>query len=179
MNKYSEFFKTLHDDVAPTGYLGRGSHYSVLRSVVWHNCLQHPLPNAAYLDFAVIWDEDHDTRVIEAVQLLYFSGLLTPAIFVGERKGNFTVVVSDKTLEEFDKRKLSEYQQAVEEITQSLDDPWAAEVTSINSGHHIIINDRSDKVSQYLQTINMLWQLGIKPIKINTPEPSLEPEYPF
>ncbi|TVP62829.1 MAG: hypothetical protein EA343_09850 [Nodularia sp. (in: Bacteria)] len=177
MNKYSEFFKTLHDDTAPTGYLGRGTHYSVLRSVVWHNSLQHQLPKAAYLDLAVIWDEDHDTRVIEAIELLYFSGLLTPAIFVGERKGSFTVVVSDKTLEEFDERKLSEYQQAVEEITQSLDDPWAAEVTSINSNH--IINDRSDKISQYLQTINMLWQLGIKPIQINTSKLSLEREYPF
>ncbi len=164
MNKYSEFFKTLHDDVAPTGYLGRGSHYSVLRSVVWHNSLQYPLPKAAYLDSAVIWDEDHDTRVIEAVELLYFSGLLTPAVFVGERKGSFTVVVSDETLEEFGERKFSQYQQAVEEITQSLDDPWAAEVTSISSDHHIIINDRTDKISQYLQTINMLWQLGIKPI---------------
>jgi len=164
MNKYSEFFKTLHDDVAPTGYLGRGSHYSVLRSVVWHNSLQYPLPKAAYLDLAVIWDEDHDTRVIEAVELLYSSGLLTPAVFVGERKGSFTVVVSDETLEEFGERKFSQYQQAVEEITQSLDDPWAAEVTSISSDHHIIINDRTDKISQYLQTINMLWQLGIKPI---------------
>jgi hypothetical protein len=165
MNKYSEFFKTLHDDIAPTGYLGRGSHYSVLRSIVWHNSLQQPLPKAAYLDLAIIWDEDHDTRVIEVVELLYFAGLLTPAIFVGERKGSFTVVVSDKTIETLNERKLSEYKKAVEEITESLDDPWSAEVTTFDSDQHSIINDQSAKVSQYLQTINMLWQLGVKPIR--------------
>lgn len=163
MNKYSEFFNTLHDEVAPTGYLGRGSHYSVLRSVVWHDNLQRPLRKAAYLDLAIIWDEDHDTRVIEAVELLYLSGLLTSVIFAGERKGSLTLLVSEQTFEESGEKKLSAYQKAVEEITQSLDDPWPAEVASLNSRRHSIINDDSGKVSQYLQTINMLWQLGVKP----------------
>ena len=164
MNKYSDFFKTLHDEVAPTGYLGRGSHYSVVRSVVWHSNLLHPLPKSAYLDFAIIWDEDHDARVIEAAELLYFAGLLTPAIFVGERKGSFTLLVSEQTFDEFG-GKLSAYQQEVEEITQSLDDPWSAEIAFIGSRRNSIINDDFGKVSQYLQTINMLWKLGIKPIQ--------------
>lgn len=161
MNKYSEFFKTLHDEIDPTGYLGRGSHYSVLRAVVWHDSLQRPLRKAAYLDLAIIWDEDHDLRVIEAVELLYFSGLLTSAVFVGERKGSFTLIVSDQTFEEVE---LSAYQKAVEEITQSLDDPWPAEAAPLSSHSHGIIHDDSGKVSQYLQTINMLWQLGVKPV---------------
>ncbi|MBD2292650.1 hypothetical protein H6G06_03910 [Anabaena sphaerica FACHB-251] len=165
MNKYLEFFKTLHDEVAPTGYLGRGSHYSVLRSVVWHDNLQHPLTKPVYHDLAIIWDEDHDIRVIEVVKLLYFAGLITPAIIVGERKGSFTLLVSEQTVEEAGKKWLSRYQQAIEEITQSLDDPWSAEVASINSRDHGIINDNYEKVSQYLQTINMLWQLGIKPVQ--------------
>jgi hypothetical protein len=165
MNKYSEFFKTIHDEVAPTGYLGRGSHYSVLRSVVWHDRLRHPLQKAAYLDLAVIWDEDHDIRVIEAIELLYLSGLLTSAIFAGERKGSFTLLVSEQTFEEVGKERLSAYQKSVEEITQSLDDPWCAEVASINSHSHSIINDDLGKVSQYLQTIDMLWHLGIKPVQ--------------
>lgn len=45
------------------------------------------------------------------------------------------------------------------------DDPWGAEVSSISLGSRSIINDESGKVTQYLQTINMLWQLGIKTIK--------------
>jgi len=165
MNKYSDFFKTLHDEVAPTGYLGRGSHYSVLRSIVWHSNLRHTLPKAAYLDLAVIWDEDHDIRVIEAIELLHLSGLLSPAIFVGERKGCFSLIVSEKTFEEMGKERLYAYQEAVEDITQSLSDPWAANVLpiNVNTQRHFIINDDSGKVSQYLHTINMLWQLGIKP----------------
>ncbi len=166
MNKYLEFFQTLHDEVAPTGYLGRGSHYSVLRSVVWHNNLQHPLTKAVYHDLAIIWDEDHDIRVIEVVKLLYFAGLLTPAIIVGERKGSFTLLVSEQTVEEAGKKWLCAYQKAVEKITQSLYDPWAATVASINSRDYGIINDDSEKVVQYLQTINMLWQLGIKPSEV-------------
>jgi hypothetical protein len=162
MNKYSDFFKTLHDEVTPTGYLGRGSHYSVLRSVVWHDNLQRPLPKAAYLDFAVVWDEDHDTRVIDAVELLYFARLLSPAIIVGERKGSFTLLISEQTLTEESEKWLSVYQQAVEQVTQSLDDPWSSDVAVIDSNRHSIINDDPSKVCQYIQTINMLWQLGIK-----------------
>jgi hypothetical protein len=145
--------------------LGRGSHYSVLRSVVWHNNLQRPLQKAAYLDLAIIWDEDHDTRIIEVVDLLYLSGLLTSVIFAGERKGSLTLLVSEQTFEESGEKKLSAYQKAVEEITQSLDDPWPAEVASLNSHSHSIINDDSGKISQYLKTINMLWQLGVKPVQ--------------
>ncbi|MEA5467558.1 hypothetical protein [Spirulina sp. 06S082] len=164
MNKYSDFFKTLHDEVQPTGYLGRGSHYSVLRAVVWHDCLQRPLNTAAYLDFAVIWDEDHDTRVIEVIELLYFARLLTPAIIVGERKGAFSLIVSEETFQEFGGDRLAVYQKAIDEITQSLDDPWFAEVTSINSQNRGIINDDNAKIALYLQTITMLWKLGINSI---------------
>jgi hypothetical protein len=42
----------------------------------------------------VIWDEDHDERVIGVVERMYFAGLLHPVLFVGERKGSLTVVLS-------------------------------------------------------------------------------------
>jgi hypothetical protein len=127
--------------------------------------LQHPLTKAVYHDLAIIWDEDHDIRVIEVIELLYFAGLLTPAIIVGERKGSFTLLVSEQTVEEAGKKWLSAYQKAVEKITQSLYDPWLATVASINSRDYGIINDDLERVFQYLQTINMLWQLGIKPVQ--------------
>src|SRR4051812_20247485 len=74
MQKYSEFFQTLHDEQAPVGYLGRGTHYSILRAVVFSDSLAKPLFDARFLDFAVIWDEDHDARIIEPIQKLYFAG---------------------------------------------------------------------------------------------------------
>lgn len=137
----------------------------MLRAVVWHDCWQHPSPCAKYLDFAIIWDEDHDTRVIEVIELLYFAGLLTSAIFVGERKGSFSLVVSNETREGFSEERWSKYQQAVEEITQSTNDPWSADVDTV-AGLHTLIHDRTKNVYQYLDTIDMLWELGIKPIPI-------------
>lgn len=96
MRKYSDFFKTLHDETSPTGYLGRGTHYSVLRAVVFHGATGKPLPEAQLTDFAVIWDEDHDARVIEPIEEIYRRGLLASFLMFGERKGSFTAILSNK-----------------------------------------------------------------------------------
>ena len=72
------------------GDFGRGTHYSVLRVPIWQDEWLSPLPQGALLDFAVIWDEDHDERVMQVIEELYFSGLLGPVRFVGERKGSLT-----------------------------------------------------------------------------------------
>lgn len=46
LRRYSDFFKTLHDEEAPTGNLGRGTHYSVLRAVVFSDSAGKPLTEA-------------------------------------------------------------------------------------------------------------------------------------
>ena len=78
MRTYSPFFQTLYDEQAPVGHLGRGTHYSVLRAAVFHDELGEILPenrykgpHAKFHDFAVIWDEDHDKRVIEVIEQIY------------------------------------------------------------------------------------------------------------
>ena len=91
---YSQFFETLHDETHPVGSLGRGTHYSVFRAVTWHDTFLNPLPKAEFLNFAVIWDEDHDTRVVKVVHTLCFEGLLAPVRLIGERKGRLTVLVA-------------------------------------------------------------------------------------
>lgn len=164
MYRYSDFFKTLHDEDRPVGCIGQGTHHSVLRAVVWHDCWQYPSACAKYLDFAIMWDEDHDTRVIEVIELLYFAGLLTPALLVGERKGSFSLVVSDETREGFSEERWSKYQKAVEEITESTNDPWAAYVETAAGWQHTLIHDHTKNAYQYLDTIGQLWELGIKPI---------------
>jgi hypothetical protein len=94
MRSYSAFFKTLHDETGPTGYLGRGTHYSVLRAIVFHDQAGEPLSEGQFLDFAVIWDEDHDTRVMETIEEIYRRGSLSSFEVFGERKGFFTAVLS-------------------------------------------------------------------------------------
>ena len=53
MRQYSPFFQTLYDELAPVGQLGHGTHYSVLRCVVWQDETRMPIPIASALDFAI------------------------------------------------------------------------------------------------------------------------------
>jgi hypothetical protein len=165
MQNYSDFFQTLHDETTPTGYLGRGTHYSVLRAVVWHGPDLRVLSEAHYLDFAIIWDEDHDIRVIDATELLYKRAWLSSAIIIGERKASFTFLMPDDLYKSTPKIKREQFQGELDELMQSFeDDPWNGYLGSICTGEHSIINDQPEKVRLYLKTIKMLWKLGIKPI---------------
>ena len=165
MQSYSPFFQTLHDETHPTGHLGRGSHYSVLRAIVWHGPDRQILPKAHYLDFAVIWDEDHDTRAIHAVELLYKRGWLSSAIIVGERKAGFTFLMRDDLYASTSVNEREKFQAELDDLMQSLpDDPWNGYLGSIHADGDSIINDAPDKAQLYLRTVEMLWQLGVKPI---------------
>ena len=158
---YSPIFETLHDETGPVGRLGRGTHYSVLRAATWHDSHFHPLPKAELLDFAVIWDEDHDARVIKVVETLYFDGLLAPVRFIGERKGGLTVLVAVETAAAWD---LPHYSERVEDAVgrSGLDDWWNVAVDYVG-GDSSIICAEPEKVAVYLQDIENLWSLGTKP----------------
>ena len=162
MQKYSNYFETLHDEAQPTGNLGRGTHYSVVRSITFKDQFQQPLARAANHDMAVIWDEDHDERVFELIELLYQHGLLSPAIIVGERKGTFSLIIKTETLADLPDDWLKNYSKQVNDLAQSLDDPWPAEVCILDNVDCGIINDDAEKMSQYVKTLDMLWNLGVQ-----------------
>jgi hypothetical protein len=154
MQKYSEFFQTLHNKPSPTGHLGRGAHYSVLRAVVFHDAKGHSLPTAQFADFALIWDENHDVRVIEPIERIYRAGLLPRFSMFGERKGSFTAVLAD------DARVVTNVR--INGITQNLKDPWPAVVVRRESTENRIIDASAEKVALYLNNLIMLWELGLK-----------------
>jgi hypothetical protein len=160
---YFPFFQTLHDETRPVGQLGRGTHYSILRVPIWQDEWLNPLAQGLLLDFAVIWDEDHDARVMEAVEALYFSGLLSPVRFIGERKGSLSVLISDETVGPWNEAALRNYREAVGDIGQSLEDPWPVTVDQIFGQRHSIIHAAPEDVATYLRNIHLLWQLGAKP----------------
>ena len=85
---YSHFFTTLHDDPKPVGAI-RFRH-TVLRAVIWNL-----LPVPRFHDFAIVWDDDHDTRIIWIVEQMLVRGLLAPVLLIGERKGIVDIVTSD------------------------------------------------------------------------------------
>lgn len=173
LSSYSSLFTTLHDEQHPVGKIGRGSHYSVLRSVEWLDVTRTPLITPQIHDFAVIWDEDHDTRVFEAIEKIYMAGLLSPVQFIGERKGFLSVVVAAKFYYSGSESDTVAYARAIENIAQSLQDPWGSELGCFDRApgnpHQCfnlsIIQDNEDKVINYLKTIDALWELGTKDYK--------------
>lgn len=150
MRVYSSFFHTLHDEASPVGHLGQGTHHSVLRAVVWkqHQPLFH--------DFAVIWDEDHDERIIWVAEKLCAEGLLGSVVALGERKGGITVLTLT--------RLSPAYLKAVEAITEHPpSDSFTATVDVFPGEAPRIINDDIERVRAYLAGIHALWTLGSKP----------------
>jgi hypothetical protein len=160
---YSPFFQTLYDESRPVGNFGRGTHYSVLRVPIWQDEWLNPLPQAALLDFAVLWDEDHDERVVQAVEEIYFAGLMGPVRFIGERKGSLNVLIHGNQASPWAQNALNSYREAVSRISNGLEDAWPATVDTVLGSEHSIVNAPRENVVGYLKNIDMLWQLGRKP----------------
>jgi len=160
MRKYSDFFQTLHDEQSPTGNLGRGTHYSVLRAITFHDAAGRVLPEGKLCDFALIWDEDHDERIIEPIETIYRSGLLASFLFFGERKGSFTAILAEE-VRDADRRSFLAAR--LEKIAEAIEtDSWVAYVSSFGNPDNPIISDAADRVELYLSNLKMLWSLGLK-----------------
>lgn len=162
MHRYSHLFSTLHDERSPIGHLGRGAHYSVLRAVVWD---KEPTPR--YHDFAVVWDEDHDERIIWIVEQLYIRRLLPEVLAIGECKGHVTALAVENAS--------ASLRTVLEELApQNPDDPFTSEVGRFHEDAGFLISDSPERVRAYLHGIDALWQLGRgKPLHIG-PEPKLD-----
>lgn len=163
MRQYSPFFQTLHDEEHPVGHLGRGTHYSVLRCVTWHSKTLEPLKKSAFHDFVIIWDEDHDERIIPIIEYLYFQGLLAPALFVGERKGSFTLLTKDSFKRDLGQNSYEAYVTSVSNIAHPQppnEDYWPTHILSYMQPEGYIINDSKERVELYLNNLQQLWLLG-------------------
>lgn len=170
--QYSRLFSCLYDQSEPVGSLGRGAHYSVFRSVQWRDIDGDFRDSGREHDFAVIWDEDHDTRVISLIENLHLAGLLWPIVFIGERKGVLTILFAHVAVPSLEDDKL-EYHQRVRDIAEGNGgDSWICEFGWFHRNEVIeepnntvtsaIIADSKDRVIPYLQAIDVLWDLGEK-----------------
>ena len=183
---YSDFLHCVHDETEAYGQLGRGTHYSILRTPTWHDPRGRRTDIAKIHDFAVIWDEDHDERVIGVIERMYFAGLLFPVLFVGERKGSLTVVLSEDYAETVSEGDRSNYGRTLSRILDNVPtdggtDTWGSEVgvfetagnpfagCSVPSYLRILINDEPAKVDTYLRNIRNLWSLGHKEYVVPKP----------
>src|SRR5262245_48555542 len=124
MESYSHFFQTLHDEGSPTGHLGNGTHVSILRAIVFHDPNLMELTTGAFADLAVIWDEDHDTRVIKAIESIYRAGFLGSILMIGERQGTLNAVVSEHVQ---DTTRLSLLEDKLRDVAQKMEgDAWSS-----------------------------------------------------
>lgn len=145
MRQYSQFFTTLYDETTAVAPMGRGCHYSVVRIF-----LQKPEPH--FRDVAIIWDDDHDTRVVEVLERMIVQEVLGSTIFVGERKGGLTVIT--KAHADLRNHKTMDGLSCVE--TDDFD-VWMEVWPDVGG----IISDHRSQA--YLTGINALWELGKKP----------------
>lgn len=91
-HKYSNIFNCLHDEYHTN--LPFYFHYSVFRSFEYKDVCNYLTTKPLVHDFAVIWDVDHDERIIKVIENLYLAGLLSPIQFIGEHKGFLTIIVA-------------------------------------------------------------------------------------
>lgn len=173
MQQYSTLFTCLYDQTEEVGSLGRGTHYSVFRSIQWFDIGGDRLAEGRIHDFAVLWDEDHDTRVIKVIEHLHLAGLLWPVVFVGERKG-MLFILFDQMAGPLVDRKSDTRALIVKTVENFLidGDHWGCD-----TGYFVraqvpeegfltepvgIIHDKKPRVIAYLHGIDALWSLGEK-----------------
>lgn len=175
MHTYSPFFQTLYDEQEPVGTLGRGTHYTIFRAIVFHDengkmlsCNRYRNAESKYHDFAVIWDEDHDTRVISVVEKIYQDGLLPCFSFFGERKAGFNALFCSERNDMPHHIESSVQRRCEETISNIYNDVWHVQFGT-PARPQAIINASDEDVILYLKNINMLWNLGSKTIVDNPP----------
>jgi hypothetical protein len=160
--QYSGFIATRYDQPEPVGELGRGAHYSIFETGPIRADPRDPTFIASQ-QICLVWDEDHDIRVIHVLERLLFEGLLVPILFIGERKGALVVYVSDLRAWGIDPL---DYHRRVARVAESLADPWTVSVYTYPNpvGLGDLIDDEPELVLPYLEGIAAIWALGSTPI---------------
>ncbi|WP_117081181.1 hypothetical protein, partial [Klebsiella pneumoniae] len=159
---YSQFFHTIYDEKSPVGRIGRGTHYSVFETVQWLSPSLGRYKSPKVQKFAIIWDEDHDTRIVDVLEIALMRNLLGPVVFAGERKGSLNIVLSpdfDRLTPSEKKEYLANWQELADGGYAS--DSWGFDWSYLSSpATGSIIQDSKTKTEAYLFNICNLWELG-------------------
>lgn len=159
---YSKLFNTLYDETGPVGLLGRGTHYSVLSAAQWADNRRKMLHIPEIQRVAIIWDEDHDTRIIQVIEAAYMRGIFAPVLYIGERKAFLTVVVNDEFYDII-QNDWASYCMAWQDISgETHGDFWNLQLVKVSEAANVMIADDNVKVATYLKNIDNLWGLGCR-----------------
>lgn len=170
---YSDFFSCLYDEPSAMTRFGQGAHYSIFRAVEWLDVWRKPLKLPEVHDFAVIWDKDHDARIIRVLERFYMAGLLSPVQFVGEHEGTITVIVDVEFWHHANESEFKDYTADLQEICRRVDHDeywsvntgmfdrstcWPPDETKVDG----LIEADEYRAVTYLRNIENLWQVGVK-----------------
>jgi hypothetical protein len=175
IQQYSPHLRCIYDEPAPTGLIGSGTHYSVVQALCWRSNKGELRKQAAVQNVAIIWDEDHDLRIIPCVEALLMAGLLHAIAIIGEREGGVTIVFNSLSATQMSEDQKRAYREEVthvinDVVTSKHDDSWGItfgemiEVPSLaktgyNIFHRDLIQDDVQKVEKYIRNINHLWDI--------------------
>jgi len=152
--------------------MGSGAHYSIFRAIERLDVEMKPSRFPQIHDFAVIWDEDHDQRIIKVVESLYMHDLLAPVQFIGERKGTLTIILAARAISYMGMTE-AQYAERASKAAQAsgIEDYWAPIIGIYDRipeslgqrDPKYLIPEHIDVVMSYLDTIDHMWCLGSRP----------------
>lgn len=174
---HPSLFSCLHEEPAHSNSLDREVHHSVFRAALGLK-LNGVRKNKIYVqDFAVLWDEDHDKRVILVAEALLVENMFSHVLFIGEREGSLSLVLNTDTIgENFDEDR---YIKRVEDVCCKSNggDYWPCELYGMSRVSSILtetytesnigglLNDGEESTLAYLRSIDAVWRLGVKSYK--------------
>ncbi|WP_157078277.1 hypothetical protein [Sphingobium abikonense] len=163
-HKYSNLFSCLYDQKGSIETNGGNPPYSVFRSTQSRNKAGDTTCEMTIHDFAVIWDEDHDERVICAIERLHLLGLLWPVVIAFESRGLLTLVLQGDLPVPENYRSL-----AHNACNNGLNDVWQTKLATYNRPHpfHFQPNqntlpDFDPDAASFVFAIDRQWKLGLR-----------------
>ncbi|SDD56475.1 hypothetical protein SAMN05192589_107124 [Paracidovorax valerianellae] len=163
-------------------------HYSIFRAIDARDVKQQPTSLPRVHDFAVIWDSDHDIRIIPVLEEMLMAGLLPGVQFIGEHKGTLTIILAAPTYFAVD---IEAFKAQVHSLTAAAGDYWDVRVGmfdrspgSMRDGHQCefegITGLADHMLHAYLLVIDDMWKLGTKVWQgVSSPEKAQPPRQFF
>jgi len=165
MKRYSTYFQTIHDQPSRREDSRRIEGFTVFRVVVWsdHELKRRDTPKNH--TFAIVWDEDHDTRVIQVAEKFYLAGVLQCISMIYEHEGNIVVRLLDDIDETVEGPVFSELCKRLElHSSPYFEDYW---MLSIEGEHPECTDDKFSWIaSETVSEIDDQFTLGRSPIVV-------------
>lgn len=161
---YSTLFACIYDQTGSAAAVGGNPPYSVLRSTQARDRDGRGCRRMTLHDFVVVWDDDHDERVIHVLERLHMAGILWPLVFASENRGNLTLLYQGNL------DLPPGYEDEVRSICNGdLGDSWNVRLVPFNRPSVFDFNTDVNAVPgagenaiSYLCSIDRQWKLGLR-----------------